>query len=380
MNASEGLRALQQEVDGVEASWASMVKAVDKQERTRFWEQYVQANDPLIAKIVERVRHSPESDLAFRLLEWVLTNGRISVRALKPYEAQTIEILRDRYTLWPDLAKVCRKLALDGDLSHEPTTQFLGLVRANNPERAARGYASFALATLTRQNAEGMAFTEVYNGATARNSQVSGQEEATNSGWQTHLKEAEQLFEAVIEEYGDCRGFSAGPGLRHPKATMGEQAAAELFACRHLACGKTAPDIEGPDLEGHPLKLSDYRGRVVVLSFWASWCGPCMQMVPHERAMAQRMEGKAFALVGVNGDGDKAEARRVCLEERMTWRSFADESNPEEKIATVWSIRGWPTVYVLDDQGVIRFKLCGYGGKRSEEVLDAVVDQVLNEV
>lgn len=99
MNAPEGLRALQQEVDGVEASWASMVKAVDKQERTRFWEQYVQANDPLIAKIVERVRHSPESDLAFRLLEWVLTNGRISVRALKPYEAQTIEILRDRYTL-----------------------------------------------------------------------------------------------------------------------------------------------------------------------------------------------------------------------------------------------------------------------------------------
>ncbi len=55
----------------------------------------------------------------------------------------------------------------------------------------------------------------------------------------------------------------------------------------NLVVGKPAPEIEGADMDGKPFKLSDYKGKVVVLVFWGTWCGPCMAQVPHERELVQ---------------------------------------------------------------------------------------------
>lgn len=63
---------------------------------------------------------------------------------------------------------------------------------------------------------------------------------------------------------------------------------------------------------GHCMRWLDYRGKVVLLSFWAAWCGPCMQMVSHETESARRLAGKAFAVVGVNADHDPREAKEVA--------------------------------------------------------------------
>ena len=63
-----------------------------------------------------------------------------------------------------------------------------------------------------------------------------------------------------------------------------------------------APDIEGDDFDGTRFKLSDYRGKVVAVSFWASWCKPCRELIPHERAIVERFQGRNFVLLGVNID------------------------------------------------------------------------------
>jgi thiol-disulfide isomerase/thioredoxin len=99
---------------------------------------------------------------------------------------------------------------------------------------------------------------------------------------------------------------------------LGEQATLELYECEHLTVGKLAPEIQGEDIDEHRLKLSDDRGKVVVISFWASWCGPCMQMVPHERVIAERLAGKPFVLIGVNGDSKRTDAKRAVTEQNMT--------------------------------------------------------------
>jgi thiol-disulfide isomerase/thioredoxin len=268
---------------------------------------------------------------------------------------------------------------------HRPTKEFLQIAAANNPDRAARGFATFALALLTKQKAESMAFFEIapssiYTNAAFQKTKANYQEEAKAADSRTLLHQADQMFETVIEKFADCPNFPPGPGLREPKPTLGDQAGVELYECRHLEPGIVAPEIEGEDIDGRKFKLSEYRGRVVVLDFWASWCGPCMQMVPHERAMAQRLKGKPFALVGVNADEVKAAAKRAVAKENMTWRSFWNGGGSESGIAATWNVHGWPMIYVLDPKGTIRFKQDGYGGKRSDALLDELVDRLLKEI
>src|SRR5207237_1088786 len=113
--------------------------------------------------------------------------------------------------------------------------------------------------------------------------------------------------------------------------------------------------IEGKDLDGKTLKLSDYRGRVVVLIFCGHWCGPCRVMNPHKQALVKRHAGKPFALLEVNSDSDPGEWKRVMKKEGYTWRCWAD-GGKEGPIGRRWNVTHWPTVYVLDARGVIRYK------------------------
>src|SRR5207342_1906767 len=108
-----------------------------------------------------------------------------------------------------------------------------------------------------------------------------------------------------------------------------DEARVNLFEVTRLSIGKVAPEIDGNGIDGKSLKLSDYRGRVVVLSFWASWCGPCMAMVPHERALVQRMKGKRFALLGINGDQNLESAKHAIQTAGITWPSWQNRRGPD---------------------------------------------------
>jgi len=94
-------------------------------------------------------------------------------------------------------------------------------------------------------------------------------------------------------------------------------------------------------------------------------------MYPHERSLVKRLADRPFALLGVNSDKSRAALREVMEKESITWRSFFDGGGTDGPIATRWGVRGWPTIYVLDAQGVIRFK-----GARGSD-LDRAVDSLL---
>ena len=96
-------------------------------------------------------------------------------------------------------------------------------------------------------------------------------------------------------------------------------------------------------------------------------------MYPHERSLVKRLAGESFALLGINSD-PKEHLKEVLPREEMTWRSFWDGGDTRGPIATKWNVSGWPTTYVLDADGVIRFR------DVREEAMDKAVDTLLEEL
>jgi hypothetical protein len=97
-------------------------------------------------------------------------------------------------------------------------------------------------------------------------------------------------------------------------------------------------------------------------------------MYPHERSLVKRLENKPFALLGINSDRDKAKLKEVLTKEEITWRSWWDGGSTYGPIATKWNVRGWPTIYVLDAKGVIRYR------DIFREELDKAVEKLLQEI
>jgi hypothetical protein len=100
-------------------------------------------------------------------------------------------------------------------------------------------------------------------------------------------------------------------------------------------------------------------------------------MYPHERSLVKDMEGKPFALLGINSDTDKEKLKKAMEEEHITWRSWWN--GPEGTggpISTKWNVSGWPTLYILDHKGVIRHK---YLGSPGDKVLDQAIAKLVKE-
>ena len=100
-------------------------------------------------------------------------------------------------------------------------------------------------------------------------------------------------------------------------------------------------------------------------------------MYPHERSLVKKMEGKPFALVGVNSDANHDELKETLTKEEITWPSFWNAGGKKGPISTHWNVHGWPTLYVLDHKGVIRHKY--NQGAPEDEVLDKVIEKLVLE-
>jgi len=125
-----------------------------------------------------------------------------------------------------------------------------------------------------------------------------------------------------------------------------------------LTVGKTAPEITGRDLDGTEFRLSDYRGKVVALIFSGEWCGICRTEYPYERLLLDVYKDWPFAILGVDSDADRDSTRKAMADRGLAYRTWWDGYLPDSTagpIVTGWDVTGWPTVYILDAKGVIRF-------------------------
>jgi len=122
------------------------------------------------------------------------------------------------------------------------------------------------------------------------------------------------------------------------------------------ASGK-APDFTLHSRGGKNLRLSDYRGQIVLINFWASWCGPCRQEMPLLQDLYRRYKKLGFVILGVNVDSDSTKARNYLRDIQVTFPILYDNSNAVSK---QFSVNAMPTTVIVDRNGNMRFMHQGY--------------------
>ena len=138
-----------------------------------------------------------------------------------------------------------------------------------------------------------------------------------------------------------------------------------------LSPGNPAPEIKILALDGSEACLSGLKGKVVVLDIWATWCGPCKAMIPHEREMVERLKGKPFVFVSISADEKKETLIDFLAKEKMPWTHWWN--GVQGGMIEDWDVRSFPTIYVLDAHGVIRYK--GLRGAELEKAVNVLLDE-----
>jgi thiol-disulfide isomerase/thioredoxin len=265
-------------------------------------------------------------------------------------EEKTLAGLAKDHVKDPKMAKIGFYLGVT--LNSAAAEKLLREILAQHPDRAAQGNACYGLGRLF--------YKRYLDDTTAKDAA-------------RHAQEAERFFQRQAEMYADVPLHH----LNDKQWAFAEVAEPRLFELRHLIAGKVAPEIAGEDIDGKMLKLSDFRGKIVVLNFWGTWCPPCIKMIPKERELVKRFEGQPFALLGVANDYDRERVKKAIESKGITWRSWWDGGeNRSGPIAETWRIVSWPRLYILDHRGVIRHT----GDEGLTDRTEALVEALLKEL
>jgi thiol-disulfide isomerase/thioredoxin len=179
---------------------------------------------------------------------------------------------------------------------------------------------------------------------------------------------------AISSHVGPFRPALEAPAA--PRRLAVNAASAEVGdALAGFAPGTAAPEIVGRDLDGNEMRLSDHRGKVVVLMFSADYCGICRTLEPYERFMLELYENWPFEILSVEVGKSPEETKQAKAEARLDHPSWwdTDPDGGAGPISAAWNVAGFPKIYVLDSNGVIR-----YVDLRYEDLLKAV-RELLNE-
>ncbi len=133
--------------------------------------------------------------------------------------------------------------------------------------------------------------------------------------------------------------------------------------------GQAAPDFALKSATGDNLRLSEYRGEVVMINFWATWCGPCRQEMPHLEDLYNRYQRVGFNLLGVNIDDDSRRAMQMVRELGVTFPVLFDE---KKEVSKLYSVEAMPVTLLLDRSGTVRHVHLGYQPGFEEKYLTEI--------
>lgn len=123
------------------------------------------------------------------------------------------------------------------------------------------------------------------------------------------------------------------------------------------AIGQSAPDFALPNISGKNIRLKELRGQVVLINFWASWCGPCRQEMPLLDDMYKKYSKLGFVILGINVEQDSSKAKTYLHDVPVTFPILYDTKNSLSKL---YDVNAMPTTVIVDRNGNVRYLHQGY--------------------
>jgi peroxiredoxin len=115
------------------------------------------------------------------------------------------------------------------------------------------------------------------------------------------------------------------------------------------------------------VSLNQFRGKIVVLNFWGTFCPPCIEELPSLMTLQERMKSRGVVVVGISIDTDDSAYHRFLKERGINFLTVRD---PDQKVAGMYGTVGWPETYIIDRQGVVRRKFIGAVDWSGPEVVE----------
>lgn len=308
----------------------------------------------------------PDSPAAVDALTWVVLHPVEPGLRASSARGQALTTLAKTYARDERVSGLCTRLVLTIDPDSEAFLRAM-TARAVSPPALARANASLAHNLRHRARLIGQLLEDREGRAEYERAWGKPAVAALLRQKPADLeKESARLFNQLAKRHGD---------VPHPlHGTMAALARAHLQALESpVNVDRAAPEIAGETLDGKTMKLSDHRGKVVLLDFWAHAFGPSREVFPDEKKLLARLAGKPFVILGVNADADRAAARKASAAAGITWPSWHD-GGTGGPIATRWDVDQWPAVVLIDHQGVVRHMWAGWPEAKE---LDRAVDELV---
>lgn len=298
----------------VRANTQKIIAANTEEEKNKY-RMSIPSAGPAATKMMQLVQANLDHPDVVRAVSWLVTGA-----ANFPEGQEALKMLGTTFADRQGIAQAVKQLEYHG-LPAEPV---LKAVIQKNTHREEKAAALYALGAIHFKNFDASA------------DRVSG--EASKN-------KALDCFQQLNAEYADVtiEGFK-----------LSDFTAKMLFEMTNLQVGCGAPEIEGKDADGVSLKLSDYRGKHVIVIFWGGWCHACHGLLPRMNQAAAQLKDKNAVVLGVNTDIE-SEAKQAFADYQVAFRNVLDNTTSGPN-TSLYNLRNFPTLYLIDPKGVIAIK------------------------
>ncbi|MEZ4853332.1 redoxin domain-containing protein [Flavobacterium sp.] len=163
----------------------------------------------------------------------------------------------------------------------------------------------------------------------------------------------ENLLGSQAESVGDCFTLFNSLDESLQNSAKGKNMKAVFDKVLKTEIGKEAPNFSAPSPEGKTISLKESLGKVTIIDFWASWCGPCRMENPNVVALYNEFHEKGLNIIGVSLDKDANKWKEAITKDGLTWNHISNLKHWQEPIAQMYNVTGIPATFILDEKGVI---------------------------